>query len=367
MISSTSSWQLSCAICPGSSGRLLGLKVALQRRAHLRSRPVKEHSLVGLGQPQGVAGLGRRQAADVAQRDHLALARRKLGDRIEQGPPRLVLAEALIGRVPFDRRARPGAGLLIARRLKPVGVDGRLVAALGAPPARGTRTEARGARVALGCCALLSRMLASQVRSEERPSKRSIPFRAASQVSWTTSSAIALTGHVHQRQPHQERPVLVDERRNASSSPRRRAASSSSSAPGRGASGTSPGEACCCGIAPFCHRRRVATRLTAMPERDRARRRHARLRGAGSGLEGPGIPRWSSSTASGDRRTPGGPSSRPARHAAVGRSPTTSAGRGAARGRRGPYSVELWARTWSGCSTISGSSARSWSATRSAA
>ncbi len=54
-------------------------------------------------------------------------------------------------------------------------------------------------------------------------------------------------------------------------------------------------------------------------------------------------PRLSSCTASEARRTRGGRSSPPAKPGAVRRSPTTSAAPGEARGRPGPYSVELWA------------------------
>src|SRR5436190_9062092 len=106
--------------------------MVLQRGADLRSRPVKEHSLIGLAQAQGVARLLGRPAADVTQGDHLTLADGELRDRLQQDPARLVGGEALLGRAPLDGRPRPHTRIGAAARLEAVDVYGRLVGALDA-------------------------------------------------------------------------------------------------------------------------------------------------------------------------------------------------------------------------------------------
>ncbi len=97
---------------------------------------MKEHSLVRLAETQGVARLGRRPPADVAKRDHVALARRQIGDRLEKHPARLIRCQALLRRLPGRRRARPLARMLIAGRLKAIRVDGGLVATFLAAPSK---------------------------------------------------------------------------------------------------------------------------------------------------------------------------------------------------------------------------------------
>ena len=190
---------------------------------------MEQHSLVGLAEPQGVARLRGRPAADVAQGDHLALADGELGDRLQQDPARLLGAEALLGRGPLGGRAGPRAGVGIAESTG----SGR-----GPPRARRRPSSRRRKRKENGSTrrsrrprvrAMLSRMLAIQVRSDDRPSKRSIPFRTASQVSCTTSSAIARLGTCIRASRIRNGPCSSTSVLNASSSPRRRPASSVSS------------------------------------------------------------------------------------------------------------------------------------------
>src|SRR3954464_1829141 len=98
-----------------------------------------------------------------------------------------------------------------------------------ASDANGTERRSRWPRVR----ARLTRMLNTQVRSEERSSKWSSPCSAASHVSWTTSSAMAAVGTYMRA----TRIIAGDQRTtrsmNASSSPaRRRSTSAWSSATG---------------------------------------------------------------------------------------------------------------------------------------
>ena len=78
------------------------------------------------------------------------------------------------------------AGEGIIGATEALGLDGALVA-LGASDAKGTERASRAPRV----LAMLTTMRRIQVRSDERPSKRSMPLRTPSQASWTTSSATA--------------------------------------------------------------------------------------------------------------------------------------------------------------------------------
>ena len=61
--------------------------------------------------------------------------------------------------------------------------------------------------------ALLSRIWKIQVRSAERPSNRSIPLITAEPGVLDDLLGDRAAGHVGQRQPHQRRAELVDERR----------------------------------------------------------------------------------------------------------------------------------------------------------
>src|ERR1041385_6411402 len=75
---STSSWQLK----PTVSGMvaLLRLEVVLERGTDAGARPVQQHSLIRVAQPQDVTHLRTRETLHVAQCDHVALPRRECGD-----------------------------------------------------------------------------------------------------------------------------------------------------------------------------------------------------------------------------------------------------------------------------------------------
>ena len=125
-----------------------------------------------------LADLVAAQAVDVAQRHDGALARRHLR-RARCGSGR-----AARRRRGASRRPRPSARAASSRprRVEARAVDGGR--RVGRPATlRASRAPAVRAR--------LTRIASSQVRSDERPSKRSMPRSTPSQVSWTTSSATA--------------------------------------------------------------------------------------------------------------------------------------------------------------------------------
>ena len=251
-------------------------------------------------------------------------------------------------------------GLESRSRLEAVGVDGRLVATL-LPPAPQER-ERQHAPLALAAGA----RLVEQDAGDPGP-QRGAALEAVDPVQDREPGVLddllgdRPAGHVHQRQPHQERAVLVDQRpervlvapsqageqplvvRLAASIRRGRRRSRLPAPPSAAILSRSAARPA------TCQHRSTGTRLPpwasgsssrtfASPTRIAAR---ARLRATPS----------SSSTASEGRRTRGGRSSPPARSAATGRSPTTSAGRVAARGRPAPTRSSCGPRTWSGCST----------------
>jgi len=104
---------------------------------------VQEHSLVGLREVQDVARLLGRVALDVAKHDHIALARRQIGDRRQQPIAQFVVLDPRFDSLPFRWRPRPPAGALTIAALEAIRVDGRFIAALlGAPAQRRERQRA---------------------------------------------------------------------------------------------------------------------------------------------------------------------------------------------------------------------------------
>src|SRR5215208_7680220 len=95
----------------------------LKRRSHLGARAVQEHSLIGLGQVQGVARLLGAPPQQVAHGDHLALARREVTDRPQHHVASLGGLELALGFLPRGGRARPPSRPLAPPALEAIGVD----------------------------------------------------------------------------------------------------------------------------------------------------------------------------------------------------------------------------------------------------
>src|SRR4051795_1342509 len=134
-MTSTSSWHF-IPTALSLIRRPIPLEMVLQRSADLGPGPVQEHSLVGLGNVQSVARFLRGETEDVPHRDHVALTRRQIGDRLKQDVARLVALQLLLRRGPVHRRASPAARVLAVGALEALERDRGLVAPLLVAPAQ---------------------------------------------------------------------------------------------------------------------------------------------------------------------------------------------------------------------------------------
>src|SRR5437867_904447 len=88
-----------------TASRLSGfIEVLLQSATNLCPRPVQQHPLIRLGDPQAVTHFPRCPRLDVAQDDHLALAGRQSVDRLADDGERLASKQPLLGDIPRPRR-----------------------------------------------------------------------------------------------------------------------------------------------------------------------------------------------------------------------------------------------------------------------
>src|SRR5215208_5223175 len=108
-----------------SRSRRVVLQVLLERRPDRRARAVEEYPLICLAQREGVTNLLAAPPFDIAERDHGALRRRKLRDRILDHAARLAREQPLLGEA-AGRRA-PVARPRLVRASEAIGIDRAVV------------------------------------------------------------------------------------------------------------------------------------------------------------------------------------------------------------------------------------------------
>src|SRR6516225_7824494 len=91
--------RLQAAASERSASRFARLEVLLERAAHLRSAPMEQYPLVGLGDVQRVTDLGGRPSLDVAERHHLVLRWGEGSHRLTHDVDGFACLEALRGLV----------------------------------------------------------------------------------------------------------------------------------------------------------------------------------------------------------------------------------------------------------------------------
>jgi hypothetical protein len=170
---------------------------------------VQEHSLIGLAEVQGVADLLGVPATDVAQRDHLALARGQIPDRAQHDITGLGDLELVLRILPGDRGTGPPARPLAATALELIWIHRRASALLVAPS---QQRERHDPPLALAPRACLVEGDAGEPRPKRGPTLE--PVEAVQDGEPGVADDLLgdrAAGHVHHHQPHEKRPVLGDQ------------------------------------------------------------------------------------------------------------------------------------------------------------
>ena len=165
--------------------------------------------MVCLAEVQCVADLLGIPATDVTQRDHLALARREVPDRLQQHIARLVRLQLGLRVLPGHRRAGPPTRAFPALALEAIRVERRASPLLVAAPEQSEWQDPalpRAARARLvegdaGEPGAQHRATLEAVEAVERRKPRVLDHLLGDRPA----------RHVHHHQAHEERPVFLDQ------------------------------------------------------------------------------------------------------------------------------------------------------------